>query len=340
MKVRLSDLGKRVMGYRYEILYLGFALSKFIVPYLLFREPNFRLDFIFISFLIIFGIFISGRLSKLERTKEAQNGIKILLAFFWAGFVSNVAFYLENWPNRYEGLKHAVAIGSYLLIFMLANKGKLRWFIPFLSFVMIAARPQALLALLPSLVLFFYYELSSGSKISDTKDLLASTSILLVISLLIFAPKALKEFFSLSEDIALHIKTALFSYFIILPLIALVSYILFKAFTLEKNKVKKNTYRLTIVFPLFVLPVLPFFSNNVYLVMLNIFSQIVLVSYFYYKEEKNIIVTLNEVGKSWQSKFWTLAIFISVVFMALFSNFTKHSIGSLVFSKDIFYLWP
>lgn len=213
--------------------------------------------------------------------------------------------------------------------------------IPFLLFIMIVLKPEIALALLPSVFLLFYYHSCVGKFSDETKDLLASTIILTLIALAIFLPKTFRKSISFSvEQIPLHMKTALFSYFVVLPLIIFLALIVFKASAKASNKKVKFFLKLMFFLTFASIPILPFASNNVSLSMLGIFATLVLLGYLLSEADKSIVSTLEKIWDITEKKEFVFLVFISVVFMAYFSVFTKSSLGSLFYSKSFVNLWP
>jgi len=74
--------------------------------------------------------------------------------------------------------------------------------------------------------------------------------------------------------------------------------------------------------------------------MLNIFATMVLMSYLISENEKNTIKALEHIWCGAERKEYAFLIFLSVVFMAYFSAFTKSSLGSLFYSQNFVDLWP
>ena len=201
MKGKIFSLKEKILDLKYELLFFGFALFKLFWPYGSFRYINVVINFFAVFSLIIYFVFLTRKISEERGLPEgSRKAFRLLLSFFWVGFVSNAALYLENWPKDYEGTKHALAVICYLLIFVVFNKGKLKWLIPFLIFVMVAFKPEITPVLLPSIFLLFYFHSRDGNFSDEIKDLLASSTILTVIALAILLPKALKKIVSFSGE--------------------------------------------------------------------------------------------------------------------------------------------
>lgn len=323
--------------YRYELsafVFLTIKLFKYNLSSGNFLQLSLRL-----SAEMILLVFVSIILGKIIRDSDGKirETLLVLTAFFFVSYMSNSILLLDNWYIGVEAFKNTYAVLCFLLVFVLIDKPKIKWLIPFLCFSGIAVQPVYTIIFLPMTVILFVYEIRLGENRKESTDLFASTSIASVLALLIFGLKIISTASDIRQEWAVNLKIMGFSIAIMLPFSALMTAILIITRRESRDRAFRHIIMLLIFEPVISLLTFCTVKTNMNLVMSAIFVQFCFVLYFVKIKNPAVIRACEKVHYFIVKN--PFALLLAVIYLASFSSFFKTLYVGLTRAKDFNGLW-
>lgn len=338
MLKNLYETGKlTVSKYRYELSIFIFLMIK-LFKYGWSSNKFFSLSLSFSAemILLIFVSIVAGRIIR-DSCEKILETVLVLTAFFFVSYTSNSVLLLDNWYIGAEALKNTYAVLCFLLIFILIDRPKIKWLIPFLCFSAIAVQPFYTITVLPMTVILFVYEIKLGENRKESTDLFASTSITSVLAVLIFGLIIISGISDIRQEWLGNLKIMIFSIAIIAPFSVLMTAILIMARRESRDRTFRRIVMLIIFEPFVLLFAFITVKSNMNLVMATVFMQFCLIIYFVQVKNPAVIRSCEKVNYFIIKN--PFALLLTVVYLASFSSFFKTLYSALTRAKDFHNLW-
>lgn len=329
----------RIITYQYEALIavvLLYKIAKF--KYLPFNGSFQRFVAVCgLLVLIVCFTLVAGRL--LRRTdRETRDCALIFAAFFLLSYTSNAILLLDAWFIGYNAIGNALLIIGAVYIFYHKEKQKTRWMLPALCFVCTAVQPHFIYTLLPMMIVFSFHKGKTKHNIALYNSRSIAMVVAAVASFLLLGLK--RTVFQITDMKSLIVENALhlaFSILIVLPIIIVFLVLWFRAFKLSKDETARKTLVFIAALPL--TSVLYVFMTPGYLnpIMVAVFAQFCFLFYFFHINDKAVVSSFLRVGQFFLKNMFIL--FLTVIYLASFSGFTKFVLSTYGSANGLFSLW-
>lgn len=330
--------GKLIVSkHRYELSIFILLMIKLFKHYIS-SENVLRLSLRFSveMLMLVIASSVAGKIIR-DSSEKIRETVLVLTMFLTISYASNSVLLLDNWFSGFEVFKNAYVVLCSLLIFLLIDKPKTKWVIPFLCFFAIAVQPFYTITFLPMVFILFVYKIRLGENRKESMDLFASTSIASVIAFLVFGIKIIPGVSHIGKEWLANLKITAFSIAIILPLGVLITAILLIARSKSVDKIFRRILTLIIFEPCVLLFTFFTVETNINLVMSAIFVQVCFILYFIQIKNPAIICACEKLNYFIDNNLFV--ILLSFIYMASISSFFKTLYVGMTRTKQFHSLW-
>lgn len=326
-----------ISKYCYELMIFVFLMIKLFKPFMLVTQ-FFRFSFSFaaevallLALSLALGEIIRGSDEKIRET------LLVLTAFFLVSYTSNSVLLLGHWYKGTEAPVNTFIVLSALLVFVLIDKAKIKWLIPFVCFICIAIQPFYMITFLPMNIILFFYKITFGANRAQDKDLFASTLIASGLSFLLFGLRIIPAVPYMREEWLSNLKLSAFGIAITLPFLLLTTAILIIARRNSRDPIFRRIITLILLEPCLLLFAFCTVKSGTNLLMAAVFVQLCFILYFSQIKNAAFIVSCEKTNAFIRKNLFL--ILLAVVYMASFSNFYKRVNISMTWTRDFYGLW-